>query len=366
MTGFSSDAAQLLAVLGGGREVIQVVPVVAVAIGFILTGDKKTTYSASAQVLVGRPDIADLNGLLVADPDRVTATLARLARVQPIAERMLADTEVSSRTPDDFLAQIERQREPAASTSSSSPSPTTSARWPPASPTRMRARVHRLPASAEQPVASSCAPRGGAPARRPPRHGPARVSRLGRCSTSGSSPRSRRGFPGERCRSIGNRCIGELANRARAALLAGGLGLVLLDGLAFLAEALDGVRSSAEVERRFGRPILARLQLRSRQLQKSGALVTMRNRRAGERRRVPRAADHFIQRIRPQRTLDRHYQRGGARREDRDGREHGRCARPRRPESDPLRPRRSRPALARAFSLEGKPASPTWSWEQRR
>ncbi len=260
---------------------IVVIVVVAAAIAFIVTARKNATYTASAQVLVGRPDVATtLNGIpSLSDPDRVTATLAKLARVRPIAGRVLADTGLNDRTPDDFLAQSRVSQSQGVDVLEFSVTD------------KDESTASRLATAYAQEFIDYRRTLDAQSLRAALREVGRQLAALRAAGQSGSAAYAalldnRRQLAALQTLSPMVGVVVQPAtdasesrpNPMRAALLGGGLGLVIGIGLAFLAEALDTrVRSRAEVERRFGRPILAHLQLRSRQLQKTGALVTLRD-----------------------------------------------------------------------------------------
>lgn len=272
---------EYLAIIRRRWWIIVLMSVIAAAIAFVVSGQKKPTYTASAEVLVGRPDIAtSLDGIpAVADPDRVTATLARLARVRPIAERVLADTGLTDRSPADFLGQSSVSQSQGVDVLEftvtdkigKTASILANAYARDFIDYRRQLDTESLAAARRQVQRQltdlRAAGQAGSAAYGALLDDQRQLAALETLApTVGVVIQPATGASASR------------SNPKRAALLGGGLGFVLGVGLAFLAEALDTrVRSSAEVERRFGRPILARLQLPSGQLHKTGGLVTVRD-----------------------------------------------------------------------------------------
>jgi succinoglycan biosynthesis transport protein ExoP len=235
---------------------------------YFVSSSREPVYQASAEVLVGRPNLADtLNGIPESsDPERATATQAKLARLPELARRVVRAGGVTGQTVEEFL-----------DSSSVAPSQGTdlldfSVRsGDPQSAIRL-ATVYAQEFARYRRALDAEAIAGAL------RNIKARIADLESAGLAGSQIHTdllekRQQLVAREALATTTALVVQPGSEAtkvqprpmRSALLAAGLGLVLGIGLAFLAESLDTkVRTTEEIETRLGRPILARLPIRSR------------------------------------------------------------------------------------------------------
>ena len=235
---------------------------------YFVSSSRESVYQASAEVLVGRPNLADtLNGIPESsDPERATATQARLARVPELARRVLRAGGVTGQTVEEFLrsSSVESsQGTDLLDFSVRSGDPQSAVRL--ATVYAQEFTRYRRALDAEA-IAEAL------------RSVKARMAELESAGLAGSQIHTdllekRQELEAREALATTTALVVQPGSEAtkvqpkpmRSAVLAAGLGLLLGIGLAFLAEALDTkVRTSEEIEARLGRPILARLPIRSR------------------------------------------------------------------------------------------------------
>src|SRR5687768_10177697 len=98
---------EYLAVLKRRGWIVAIIVLVTPAFALFLTSLQKPVYEASAQVLIGRPNLAtDLFGIgASSDPERAAATQEKLARLPDVAQRVLREAGLKDRSAGDFLDQ---------------------------------------------------------------------------------------------------------------------------------------------------------------------------------------------------------------------------------------------------------------------
>ena len=270
------------------------------AVAYFVSRAQDPVYETSAQVLVGRANLAAaLNGIPeTAEPEREAATQARLARVPEIAERVLddvaapglsvqeflADSDVSASPTTDLLTFTVRNSDPALArelANAYAEEYTTyrqelESQGLLAMRNELRLQLSRLEEAGQEDSAAY-----------------SELTTRQQQLTAIEALESARAVVVERADQVDKVSPQPLRNAA----LGFGVGLLLAVGLVFAFEALDTrVRTVAEVQRELRRPILAEIPLFPRKVVKEGGVVTLTrpNSQEAEAFRILRTSFDFV------------------------------------------------------------------------
>lgn len=259
-------------------QAVVLAPLAAVVVSLL----QDSLYRSSAEVLLTQQNLAtSLTGTfdptVNQDPQRMLQTQAQLAHVPAVAERVLRATKLKDRTPRDLLGQCDVTPQSNANLltfACTDASPALAARLATSFAHQYTIYRRRLDTASLE---------------RARKEVQARIAELDRRHERGSALHTSLVEKEQQLSTLealqtSNAFVVQAAGHAarvqprpaRNGVLGLALGLVLGVGLAFLREALDTrIRSTDEIERRLGIPLLARIPEPPRWLQRTSRLVMM-------------------------------------------------------------------------------------------